>query len=146
MAHSPRLYAALGRLVAGANALPRPVLHKSYEAQFMSALEVMATPRRHVNVLQHILGYFTDRLDRAARRELTDLFDDYGRGLLPLVVPLTLVRHYVQRFAITYLQAQTYLEPQRADAPEPRLNLALGGPAAVLLASHLPCRPSALGR
>jgi uncharacterized protein YbgA (DUF1722 family)/uncharacterized protein YbbK (DUF523 family) len=111
MAHSPRLYGELGRLVAGAKALARPVLQASYAAQFMSALEVMATPKRHVNVLQHILGYFSDQLDGAARQELIELIEDYGRGMLPLVVPLTLVRHYVRQFAIAYLQAQTYLEP-----------------------------------
>ena len=71
----------------------------------------MATPKRHVNVLQHILGYFTDQLDSAARQELVELIADYGRGMLPLVVPLTLVRHYVRQFTIAYLQAQTYLEP-----------------------------------
>jgi uncharacterized protein YbgA (DUF1722 family) len=111
MAHSPRLYAELGRLVAGAKAEARPALRASYEAQFMSALEVMATPKRHVNVLQHILGYFSDQIDGAARRELLELIEDYGRGLVPLVVPLTLVRHYVRQFTIAYLQAQTYLEP-----------------------------------
>jgi len=111
MAHSPRQYAELGRLVAGANALTRPALRESYAERFMSALEITATPKRHVNVLQHILGYFSDQLDGAARRELLDLVEDYGRGLLPLVVPLTLVRHYVRQFAVTYLRAQTYLEP-----------------------------------
>ena len=111
MAHSPRLYAELGRLVAGAKGLARPALRASYEAQFMSALEVMATPNRHVNVLQHILGYFTDQLDSAARQELVELIDDYGRGVVPLVVPLTLVRHHVRHFGVSYLQAQTYLEP-----------------------------------
>jgi len=111
MAHSPRLYAELGRLVAGAKTMARPRLHASYTAQFMSALEVVATRKRHVNVLQHIVGYFSDRLDTAARRELIELIDHYGRGILPLVVPLTLLRHYVRQFAIPYLQRQTYLEP-----------------------------------
>jgi uncharacterized protein YbgA (DUF1722 family)/uncharacterized protein YbbK (DUF523 family) len=111
MAHAPQRYAELGRLVAGAKARTRPVLQESYAEQFMSALEVMATPRRHVNVLQHILGYFSDQLDGGARRELVELIADYGRGLLPLVVPLTLVRHYVRQFGVAYLQAQTYLEP-----------------------------------
>jgi uncharacterized protein YbgA (DUF1722 family)/uncharacterized protein YbbK (DUF523 family) len=111
MAHAPRGYSELGRLVARAKGLGRPALRTSYEEQFMSALEVMATPKRHVNVLQHILGYFTDQLDSPARQELVELIADYGRGILPLVVPLTLVRHYVRQFAIAYLQAQTYLEP-----------------------------------
>ena len=111
LAHSPRLYAELGRLVAGAKRLSRPALQASYAAQFMSALEVMATPKRHMNVLQHILGYFTDQLDRSARQEMVELIEDYRRGLLPLVVPLTLIQHYVRRFAIASLQAQTYLQP-----------------------------------
>jgi len=111
MAHSPQLFAELGRLVAGAKAVARPAFSASYEAKFMSALEVMATPKRHVNVLQHILGYISDRLDGAARHELVALIDAYGRGILPLVVPITLIRHYVRRFRILYLQGQTYLEP-----------------------------------
>jgi uncharacterized protein YbgA (DUF1722 family)/uncharacterized protein YbbK (DUF523 family) len=111
MAHAPQRYAELGRLVAGAKALTRPVLRESYAEQFMRGLGTMATPKRHVNVLQHILGYFSDQLDSTARRELLELIEDYGRGLLPLVVPLTLVRHYVRQFAVAYVQAQTYLDP-----------------------------------
>jgi uncharacterized protein YbgA (DUF1722 family) len=111
MAHSPQRYAELGRLVAGAKAVARPDLRASYETQLMSALAVMSTPKRHVNVLQHILGFFTDRLDGAARRELLELIEDCGRGAVPLVAPLTLVRHYVRQFGIAYLQAQTYLAP-----------------------------------
>ena len=45
------------------------------------------------------------------RSKLVDLIEDYGRGMSPLVVPLTLVRHYVRQFAVSYLQAQTYLAP-----------------------------------
>ena len=103
MAHSPRVYAELGRLVAGAKGW-RARRSAIVRGAFMSALAVMATPKRHVNVLQHMLGYFTDQLDGAARQELVELIADYGRGMLPLVVPLTLVRHYVRQFAIAYLR------------------------------------------
>jgi uncharacterized protein YbgA (DUF1722 family) len=64
-----------------------------------------------VNVLQHILGYMSDRLDDAARREVTELIDEYGRGMIPRVVPLTLVGHYVRLLEVAALQVQTYLEP-----------------------------------
>lgn len=111
LAHSPRAYSELGRLVAGAKGRGRSALRTAYEEQFMSALEVMATPKRHVNVLHHILGYFSDQLDSAARQELVEVIADYGRGMLPLVVPLTLVRHYVRQFAIGYMRGQTYLDP-----------------------------------
>lgn len=76
----------------------------------MSAPEVVATPKRHVSALQHIPVYFTEQLDSAARQELVELIADYGRGMLPPVVPLTPVRHDARQFAIAYLQAQPYPE------------------------------------
>jgi uncharacterized protein YbgA (DUF1722 family)/uncharacterized protein YbbK (DUF523 family) len=111
MAHSPKHYAELGRLVAGARDLPRAEVRERYEAEFMEALRVIATPRRHVNVLEHVLGHFKRLLDVADRRELAALVQDYGRGLVPLVVPITLVRHHVARLGVEYLAGQVYLEP-----------------------------------
>jgi uncharacterized protein YbgA (DUF1722 family) len=77
----------------------------------MAALAVVATPRRHVNVLQHMTGYFRDGLDVADRKELADLVEQYRLGLVPLVVPLTMVQHHVRRLAIEYLAGQVYLAP-----------------------------------
>jgi uncharacterized protein YbgA (DUF1722 family)/uncharacterized protein YbbK (DUF523 family) len=111
LAHSPHAYAQLGRLVARARAMPRRALREAYEAAFMRALAIVATPRRHANVLHHILGYFRTRLDGDSRRELLSLIDDYRSGLVPLVVPMTLIRHYVRRFDVAYLRCQAYLDP-----------------------------------
>jgi uncharacterized protein YbgA (DUF1722 family) len=77
----------------------------------MAALAIVATPRRHTNVLQHMLGYFKDHLDRASKAELLSAIDDYRRGLVPLIVPITLVRHYVRLHGVAYLAGQLYLEP-----------------------------------
>jgi uncharacterized protein YbgA (DUF1722 family) len=77
----------------------------------MAALAVIATPRRHTNVLQHMAGYFKDRLDRDAKTELVAAIDDYRRELVPLVVPLTLLRHYVRLHEVSYLEGQLYLQP-----------------------------------
>lgn len=111
LAHSPTAYTRLGRLVATAKQTPHAELHERYEGEFMGALKVLATPPRHLNVLQHIIGYFKTQLDDASRRELVALIEDYRSGMLPLIVPMTLVRHYVRRFDVAYLQGQTYLEP-----------------------------------
>jgi uncharacterized protein YbgA (DUF1722 family) len=111
LAHQPTAYARLGRLVAGAKHTPRTQLRTTYETELMKALTVIATPQRHVNVLQHIAGYFKTQLDDSARRELTGVIDDYRRGLVPLIVPITLIRHYVRRFDVAYLKGQVYLEP-----------------------------------
>jgi len=111
MAHSPKDYAALGRLVANAKGLPRAELRERYATDFMEALRPIATPRRHVNVLHHVVGHFKRLLDARDRHELVALIDDYARGLVPLIVPITLIRHHVNRLGVAYLAGQVYLEP-----------------------------------
>ena len=111
MAHSPRAYSELGRLVAGAKKMSRAEIHDRYISAMMAALRKIATPPRHINVLQHIIGYLREHLDTASPAELGELIDDYRRGLVPLIVPLTMIRHYVRQFDIAYLRKQIYLEP-----------------------------------
>jgi uncharacterized protein YbgA (DUF1722 family)/uncharacterized protein YbbK (DUF523 family) len=111
MAHSPAAYARLGRLVATAKGQPREALRRRYEGEFMAALAALATPGRHANVLRHMLGYVSRELDRDQRAEADELIEDYRRELVPLLVPLTLLRHHVRRLGIGYLLGQVYLEP-----------------------------------
>ena len=111
MAHAPHTYQALGRLVAAAKGVPRDEVRSRYEDDFIQGLKAIATVRRNTNVLQHILGYFKKLLDTDARTELLALIHDYHRGLVPLIVPITLVRHYVRLHRVSYLEGQTYLEP-----------------------------------
>ncbi len=111
MAHDPGTYKALGPLVAGAKKLDRPTLESRYRGLFLAGLARPATVRRHVNVLQHMAGYFKKCADPGDREELARLVADYRAGLLPLVVPITLLRHLVRRHDVRYLAGQTYLEP-----------------------------------
>jgi uncharacterized protein YbgA (DUF1722 family)/uncharacterized protein YbbK (DUF523 family) len=111
LAHAPESYRRLGRLVAGARGMPRRDLERQYVDGFMHALAQLATTRRHTNALQHMAGYFKDRLDAASKRELGDTITDYRRGLVPLIVPLTLIRHHVRTLGVSYLAGQVYLEP-----------------------------------
>jgi uncharacterized protein YbgA (DUF1722 family)/uncharacterized protein YbbK (DUF523 family) len=111
LAHSPQAYRQLGRLVAGAKALPRPELRARYESEFMRALTKLATTARHTDVLHHMVGYLRDDLDDASRRELLDCVEKYRGGLVPLVVPVTLIAHYARAFGAGYLTGQVYLTP-----------------------------------
>jgi len=111
LAHSQVAYRELGRLVADAKKRPRAELAAEYETRFMGALANPATTRSHTNVLQHMAGYFKKQLDAASRAELAEEIADYRRGLVPLVAPLTLVRHYVRALDVEYLRGQHYLEP-----------------------------------
>jgi len=77
----------------------------------MTGLAHRASTRKQVNVLQHIMGHFSDRLTAAERQELVETIADYHRYLVPLIVPLTLIRHYVRKFQVPYITDQLYLQP-----------------------------------
>ena len=111
MAHSPDAYRRLGRFVAGAKSVGRKDIERRYTAGFMAALAVVATPKRHANVLQHMAGYLKNTLDRESKVELLAAVEDYRRELVPLIVPITLLRHYVRIHNIEYLAGQVYLDP-----------------------------------
>jgi uncharacterized protein YbgA (DUF1722 family)/uncharacterized protein YbbK (DUF523 family) len=111
LAHSPARYPELGRLVATAGrTLTRDKLAQ-YGTLLMQARASRATRARHTNVLQHLAGFFKRQLGAGERAELAGLIEDYRAGLLPLVVPITLIRHHVRRLEVTYLAEQTYLNP-----------------------------------
>ncbi len=111
LSHSQQHHQALGRLVGDAERYRPKELALKYGELFMKALAVKATVRKHVNVLQHMMGYFKDRLSAQEKAELLGVIGDYHRGLTPLIVPLTLVRHYVQKFDVGYIRDQVYLNP-----------------------------------
>lgn len=111
LAHDERAYRSLGRLVADAKQHTRREFRNAYESQFMAALKRIATVRKNTNVLQHLLGFFKKQLDATSRKELADHIEDYRRALVPLIVPLTLMRHYVRLLEVEYLADQVYLNP-----------------------------------
>ncbi len=111
LAHDEPAYRALGRLVAAAGTDPIVNLGTRYIRRLMEALKKPATRKRHANVLQHVFGFFKSQLDAADKREIVDLVNAYRRGQVPLIVPITLLRHYLRRFPDPYLASQHYLAP-----------------------------------
>jgi len=78
----------------------------------MAAMAKPATRPRHANTLQHTAGHFKQTLDQVSRRELASVIEDYRQGLIPLIVPLTLIRHHARRLNVSYLLGQRYLDPE----------------------------------
>jgi len=109
--HNEAGYQRLGRLVASAGRIPDDELYRVYERELHATLSSRATPKRHANVLFHVLGYLKQVLDPGEKKEMVDLIEDYRQGLIPLVVPVTLLRHHVHRHGVTYMLGQLYLEP-----------------------------------
>jgi len=111
LAHSTEMYTELGRLVARAKSLDRGDVETRYRELFMDALAKMATARKHTNVLLHMAGHFKQLLEIDEKQELLTSVEDYRIGLVPLVVPLTLIKHHVRRHKVDYLAGQVYLDP-----------------------------------
>jgi len=111
LAHSTEMYTELGRLVARAKSLDRGDVETRYRELFMDALAKMATARKHTNVLLHMAGHFKELLDSDEKQELLTSVEDYRLGLVPLIVPLTLIKHHVRRHKVEYLAGQVYLDP-----------------------------------
>ena len=112
MAHSPKHYTELGRLVADAGKRYWEELTAEYGAMLMEGLGVMGTRGKHVNVIQHLMGYLKKDLSREDKQEMTLLIEDYRQGLLPLIVPLTLLKHHLSRYPVPdRVHQQVYLNP-----------------------------------
>lgn len=102
----------LGRLLGeSGKETPAGEIAAAYRQGLTEILRRPATRRGHTNVLQHLAGYVSDLLDAEDRAELTETIERYRLGLVPLIVPLTLIRHHVRRQGVPYLQDQVYLEP-----------------------------------
>lgn len=111
LAHDETLYRKMGRLVATGKEVPVRDLFDAYEALLMEALRRKGTRRRHVNVLQHLMGYFKRMLTPDEKAELLEVIGQYADGHVPLLVPVTLVNHYVRKYREPYLMRQVYLRP-----------------------------------
>lgn len=111
LAHDPKAYRELGRIVADMKGRKLSAVHGEYLEILMPALKRMATARKHVNVLQHVQGYFKKMLAPDEKQELVEVIGAYRDGSVPLIVPITLLAHYVRKHDEQYLKEQYYLQP-----------------------------------
>lgn len=115
MSHKPAAVSELGRMIAN---LTKDKLEETAEAYFatlMETLKLHATIAKHVNVMEHIRGYFKKQLSPDEKEELSEIIDQYKRELVPLIVPVTLINHYVRKYRDPYLKEQVYLQPHPSE-------------------------------
>ena len=111
LSHSQKHSTILGKLVAEAKNIPAAQLYSQYQMIFMEALRLKTTIKKNINVLQHMMGYFKKQLSAEEKRELLETIDQYGNEYIPLIVPVTLIKHYVRKYDQPYLKQQLYLNP-----------------------------------
>ncbi|MCY1404316.1 hypothetical protein D9M71_195220 [compost metagenome] len=111
MAHDPLQYKALGRLLGNLGKYPAEEIGPRYFAALMAALKKRASRGTHSNVLQHLSGYLKAHLGRAEKAELQRRIEQYRTGLIPLLVPITLLKHHFNSHPDRYIARQAYLQP-----------------------------------
>ena len=111
LSHSQKHYRLMGKLVAEGKKVPIKELYQQYQAILMEALKLKTTIKKNANVLQHLMGYFKKQLTADEKQELLEVFERYRNELVPLIVPITLINHYVRKYDQPYLKQQTYLNP-----------------------------------
>jgi uncharacterized protein YbgA (DUF1722 family) len=111
LSHSPKHYHEMGKLVAQAKNFPLKELYLQYQALFIESLRLKTTPKKNANVLQHMMGYFRQQLFSDEKQELLEIINLYRKGHLPLIIPITLINHYVRKYNQPYLKEQYYLNP-----------------------------------
>ena len=111
LAHSETNYRDMGQLVGKAKAKPIHQLFAEYQQLLLKTIAEKSTPKTNTNVLQHALGYFKEQLTSDEKQEMIDIIDNYRTGIVPLIVPITLLNHYVRKHNQPYLRDQVYLHP-----------------------------------
>jgi uncharacterized protein YbgA (DUF1722 family)/uncharacterized protein YbbK (DUF523 family) len=111
MAHSISHYRELGRLVSDLKGKKLASVHTEYHALLLAALCLRSTVKKNVNTLHHMMGYFKKQLGSDEKQELLEVIENYQRGHIPLIVPVTLINHYVRKYKVSYLSEQVYLHP-----------------------------------
>ncbi len=116
MAHDQDIARELGQMIAQVGATAELTqLAEAYIALMMTALEKRVTRGRHANVLMHLMGYLKSHIDALDREELLDTIHQYREGYVPLIVPITLLKHHFRRHPQPYIERQHYLTPHPSE-------------------------------
>ena len=111
LSHSTKHYREMGKLVAETKGKKISEIYTRYEILLMEAMKLKTTIKKNINVLQHIMGYFKRQLSKDEKQEILEIIGNYRNGDVPLIVPITLMNHYVRKYKEPYLSRQFYLKP-----------------------------------
>jgi uncharacterized protein YbgA (DUF1722 family)/uncharacterized protein YbbK (DUF523 family) len=115
LAHSKVHYQNLGQLVARSGKTSMKRILNQYASIYMDALKQKATTKKHANVLFHLMGFFKKQIDTTDKSELVQCIEDYRKGMVPLIVPITLLQHHLRHHPVPWVSEQTYLNPYPAE-------------------------------
>lgn len=116
LAHHQAGYREIGPFVASLHAWDDlEAFFAVYRDKLMTILKKPASGKNHTNVLMHIQGYFRNQLTMRQRGELREVILNYRAGILPILAPMTLLKHYLVEYPDDYLLTQNYFDPYPQD-------------------------------
>ena len=111
MSHSPKHMRLMGKMIAQIKSHSQNDFREKYQAMLMETLRLKTTPRKNTDVLFHVMGFFKKLITADEKQELREMIENYRKGYVPLIVPVTLLRHYVRKYDQPYLKNQFFLNP-----------------------------------
>jgi len=111
LSHNQKIYRQMGKLVGKGSTISIEDLFEEYESLLLEALKLKTTVKKNINVLMHMMGYFKNHLSPGEKQELLTIIDNYAKGTVPVIVPITIFNHYTRKYNQPYLRMQTYLHP-----------------------------------
>jgi uncharacterized protein YbgA (DUF1722 family)/uncharacterized protein YbbK (DUF523 family) len=104
-------YREMGQLLAGLSKDNLLQIAERYILLLMTTLKSVVNRGQHVNVLQHIQGYLKKELSTDDKAEMCELIERYRIGEIPLIVPLTLLKHHFRKSPDSYIEESYYMSP-----------------------------------
>jgi len=101
----------MGKIVASPKGVTPTEMYDKYTQMLYDTMMLTTTKSKNVNVLIHIMGHFKKMLSSDEKQELLEIIDQYKKRYLPLIVPVTILNHYVRKYDVPYLAYQVYLNP-----------------------------------
>jgi uncharacterized protein YbgA (DUF1722 family)/uncharacterized protein YbbK (DUF523 family) len=115
LSHNQNDAKTLGKWLAENNQLELGSLQEAYLSKMMALLKQRASRKRHTNTLQHIQGYLKKHICADDKQELAECIQQYNQGLLPLIVPMTLLKHHFRKYPHPYITDTYYMAPHPSE-------------------------------
>jgi uncharacterized protein YbgA (DUF1722 family)/uncharacterized protein YbbK (DUF523 family) len=111
MAYHQTAMREMGRVVANHGKLSIDRMLEEYYRLLQTATAKPARVTSHINVLEHALGYFKEKLSASEKRHFLKMTEQFRNDKLPLSALLAVLNSWIERFDEPYLRQQSYFAP-----------------------------------
>jgi len=115
MAYDQERMKKMGRIVGNQAKKPLEDVMEEYSKLFYQLINKIPSYRSHVNVIQHALGYFKNKISSQEKEFFLAELERYENGVVNLNTIIHLIREWIIRFQEDYLANQSYFQPYPED-------------------------------